>query len=153
MDRSPASTEMHFLKFAILTVVAVAGVCALVLAGMAALFSSAFDDMCGNEILADIPSPNGALRAVVFERDCGATTDFSTQVTILPVDAKLPDEGGSVFVADTNHGAAPSGEGGGPEVKVQWRSASQLSIAHHTEARVFLARQRVEKVDVSYVLK
>jgi hypothetical protein len=29
---------------------------------------------------------------VVFERDCGATTGFSTQVSILPGTTRLPEE-------------------------------------------------------------
>ena len=41
-------------------------------------------DPCGNEILSEMRSPDGRLKFIVFQRDCGATTAFSTQVSIIP---------------------------------------------------------------------
>jgi hypothetical protein len=38
---------------------------------------------CENEVFSDVPSPSGKEHAIVFQRDCGATTDFSFQVSIL----------------------------------------------------------------------
>jgi hypothetical protein len=102
-------------------------------------------DPCGNDVLKEVPSADGRLKAVVFQRDCGATTGLSTQVTILRSNERLlarptwlhSTEPGA-FVADTNQGQAPSGAGGGPEVTVQWMGPSRLRISHHTEARTFL---------------
>ncbi len=37
---------------------------------------------CGNEILKEVRSPTGKMKGVVFQRDCGATTGFSTQVSV-----------------------------------------------------------------------
>jgi len=105
---------------------------------------------CENEILTELPSPDGRLIAVVFERDCGATTDFSTQVSVLPKASRLPDQGGNVFVADTNHGAVPPGPGGGPEVEVIWSDRATLMIRHRSEARVFKSERRVKGVTVVY---
>src|ERR1041385_6220803 len=74
---------------------------------------------CANQALRSVPSPDGALRAVVFERECGATTDFSTRVTVLArAGQKLPERPDAVFDADRTHAAAPAGPGGGPAVKV-----------------------------------
>jgi hypothetical protein len=42
------------------------------------------------------------------------------------------------FVAETNHGQAASGAGGGPDVAVQWIGPSRLQISHHTQAQTFL---------------
>src|SRR5687767_10343542 len=47
-------------------------------------------DMCGNDIQLTVVSPDRKLKAVVFERSCGATTGFSTQVSVLPADRDLP---------------------------------------------------------------
>jgi hypothetical protein len=66
--------------------------------------------MCANDLLTEIPSPDGALKAVVFQRDCGATTSFSTQISILWTNRPLPNETGNLFVADTDHGKAPRGQ-------------------------------------------
>ena len=63
---------------------------------------------CRNEILGSHYSPTKQLKAVVFQRDCGATTGFSIQISIMPANIALPNEGGNVFVADTDHGKSPS---------------------------------------------
>ena len=63
--------------------------------------------LCGNEVLQELPSPGAPLVAVVFRRDCGATTDVSTQLSILARGATLQNRAGNVFVADSKHGAAP----------------------------------------------
>ena len=108
------------------------------------------DSGCGNEPLAEVVSPDGKLKAVVFQRDCGATTGFSTQVAVLSARSALPNESGNVFTSDTNHGAAPSGPGGGPEIGAYWRSATELAISHHPTARVFTAQRSVGTVQVIY---
>lgn len=109
-----------------------------------------FGSTCKNEILAELPSPDGAYKAIVFQRDCGATTGFSTQVSILRSRHSLGDDTGNVFVSDTNHGAAPSGSGGGPEVGIRWMSSSSLVISRHRLARVFMAEPHVSDISVTY---
>lgn len=37
---------------------------------------------CGDTIKAEVSSPDGRYVAAVFERNCGATTDYSTLVTL-----------------------------------------------------------------------
>jgi invasion protein IalB len=41
------------------------------------------DSMCGNTVLAETSSPDGKYRAITFDRDCGATTNASTQVSVI----------------------------------------------------------------------
>ena len=90
------------------------------------------------------------MRAVIFQRDCGATTGFSTQISILPAQAQLGGDGGNVFVADTDHGAAPSDGVGGPEVHVRWLADDHLEVLHHVQARVFRSEARVGQVRITY---
>src|SRR5947208_16689490 len=67
------------------------------------------------------PQPaDGALDAVLFQRDCGATTGFSTQVSVVSLGQQSPDEPASAFVADCDHGAAPSASWGGPPAAMAW---------------------------------
>jgi len=113
--------------------------------------SSAFEGMCGNQVLAEFPSPNGQVKAVIFERNCGTTTDFSTQVSILSSGELLENEGGNLFVADTDHGRAPSGVGGGPEVRFRWVSDAEAEIFHHPAARVYKSSTSLRGMRVSYV--
>ena len=105
---------------------------------------------CGNEVLAQAASPTGSHKAIVFQRDCGATTGFSTQVSVLAQQSDLGNHAGNVFVADSNHGSAPAGPSGGPVVTVQWRAPNLLVIFHHATARVFKAESRVNLIEVRY---
>ena len=45
------------------------------------------ENLCGNEIIEEIKSPDNKYKLVIFQRDCGATTGFSTQISILKSDA------------------------------------------------------------------
>lgn len=118
--------------------------------GISSLSLLSGPDMCGNEILHEHAAPGGRLKVVVFQRDCGATTGFSTQASILRVGEGLPNESGNLFAADTDHGAAPSGPGGGPELRVEWRGARELQLSHHAKARLFEAKKRAKGVSVGY---
>jgi len=124
--------------------------------GAGAAVHRAWDDldesMCGNELLHENVSPDGKMKVVVFQRDCGATTGFSTQASIIPAGDALPKKSGDVFVADTGHGAAPVGEGGGPELRVQWLSNERVVLSHHVAARVFKADAKHDEVDVVFEL-
>lgn len=108
------------------------------------------DAMCQNEVLADERSPDGQYRVIKFQRDCGATTDFSTQVSVIPAWWYLRNVSGNLFVADTDHGKAPSGAGGGPDVRVEWMSPSMLLVSYHPDARVFKSESVVGNVSVRY---
>lgn len=44
--------------------------------------SACSEQMCGNEILAEVPSPDEAYVATLFERNCGATAPFVRAVVI-----------------------------------------------------------------------
>ena len=110
----------------------------------------AFDGMCGNKFLSEKSSPDRIYRAVVFQRDCGATTGFSTQVSILKAEERLPNQSGNLFIADTDRGKAPSGIGGGPDVRISWIDPRSIRLIHHKNTRVFLANPRVAEVSAKY---
>jgi len=54
-------------------------------------------DSCGNQVISKSLSPNDELVAYVFERNCGATTDYSYQLSILDSDGKLKNNRGNTF--------------------------------------------------------
>jgi hypothetical protein len=66
---------------------------------------TACGSLCGNGIISEASSPGATKRAVVFESSCGATTGFSTHVSVMNAGEALPDSAGNVFDADTDHGA------------------------------------------------
>lgn len=53
---------------------------------------------CGNVEQQRVSSPDGKRDIVVFERDCGATTDFSTQVSIIRRGGRLPHSAGNTYI-------------------------------------------------------
>lgn len=122
----------------------------LCVAAAGASFYAMAGSECENDPVAEVPSPGGDLKAVVFQRGCGATTGFSTQVSVLQRSATLPNEEGNVFVADDNHGQAPSSPKGGPEVIVAWSESNRLLVKHHPATRVFKAATSFGGVNVRY---
>jgi hypothetical protein len=93
--------------------------------------------LCNNDEQFRVASPDSALEAVIFQRDCGATTGFSTQISIVTKGSKLPNGGGNLFLADTDHGKAPAASWGGPEVAVDWVSKRTVRVVTPRGARVF----------------
>lgn len=108
------------------------------------------DEMCGNKILSTSTMPERGVKVVVFRRDCGATTGFSTQVSILSKNEMLPNEPGNLFAADTGHGIAPKGEGGGPQVRVEVMANDGITIRHHRNARVAYRQHTLKDIAVEY---
>ena len=83
-------------------------------------------------------------------RDCGATTDFSTQASLLPFGAALPNEGGNIFIADTDHGAAPRVSHGGPELQVLWEATDRVLLSYDATARLFKADEHRSSITFRY---
>lgn len=112
-------------------------------------FLTACADDCANSIVAQSHSPDGNHRAVLFQRDCGATTGFSTQISILARDEPLSGSG-NAFVADDDHGAAATGGWGGPWAAMTWLTAERLQISYAAKSRIFAQDDRVSGVAISY---
>jgi hypothetical protein len=93
--------------------------------------------------------PTGQYVAVLFQRDCGATIGFSSQVSLLS-EGEEPGEGGNLFVADTNHGAAPPAASGGPRVEMEWQAPDRLLISYDRRARVFKKVTQLRGVTIDY---
>ena len=105
---------------------------------------------CRNTVIERIPSPDGRRAAVIYARNCGTTTDFSTQLSVLPRH-RGPWGNGNVFVADTDHGKAPSGKEGGPTVKARWLDNRTLEVRYHPRARLIKNATRHDDIDIRYV--
>ncbi len=104
---------------------------------------------CGNTVVKTTRSPNGRLDAVLFERGCGATTGFSTQISIMPA-GELPDSGGNVFVTDDDSREGERGEWGGAWADVRWLSERRLHIDHAPNAVLLRSLDRFGDVTVTY---
>lgn len=108
-------------------------------------------NFCSNDLQAEIYSPSKNMKSIVFQRDCGATTSFSTQVSVFPAASKQQNEKGNIFIADTNHGEAPAAPWGGPNIKVEWLNNRTLQIEKHEKTRVFKAESSYQEIHVEYM--
>ena len=110
-----------------------------------------FGDMCGNHIDNEVVSPNGKTKAVVFQRSCGATTGFSTQISVLPSNKTLPKEAGNVFYADDNDGKAKLNKNFVLEkLEVKWLNDTELLIRYDNQADASEFKELPRGVKVIY---
>jgi hypothetical protein len=85
-------------------VLAVLIICAVVWIAPLALVRS------WTEVVGNVPSPDGKWDVVLMVRNAGATTNYSTQLSVVPAGGRVSREialcrPGNVFIADGNHGA------------------------------------------------
>uniref|UniRef100_B8HJV7 Lipoprotein n=1 Tax=Cyanothece sp. (strain PCC 7425 / ATCC 29141) TaxID=395961 RepID=B8HJV7_CYAP4 len=101
------------------------------------LASCGFDPLCENKVKQEIISPDGSQKAVLFERNCGATTRYSYQISVLPRAAKLPSGPGNTFSSYVEN----------PEVR--WEGDRQLLIKY-PKTSPFRAESSVADVAIRY---
>ncbi len=111
----------------------------LALCGALVLLSGCGPELCANAQVSEDVSPDRRYKAVTFRRDCGATTNYSVQVSIVPADKPLPNEAGNVFVA--------SGE---PLVLVRWVAERHLSISAGGASGAYKAEKSFRGVQITY---
>jgi hypothetical protein len=105
---------------------------------------------CNNSIIQELKNPNNIYKIVIFSRDCGATTGFSTQVSIIKNNKRIKSKPGNICVADTDHGKAPSGSDGGPIIKAIWLEENLVEIELHEKSRVFKQEREYNRVTIKY---
>ena len=106
-------------------------------------------NLCDNKPIKSLQSADENRSAVLFMRECGATTDFTTQVSVLspwwPYYAI-----GNAFVADADQGKAERASWGGPWADISWQSPTHLVITYDARSRVFEKRTEVRGVRITY---
>jgi hypothetical protein len=85
----------------------------------------------------------------MFQRDCGATTGFSTQISILSPDEE-PTGAGNTYRADDAHGKAADGKWGGPWAEARWLAPDRLLVRYAANSRIFEQDGSVSGISVSY---
>jgi hypothetical protein len=113
-------------RIAKVALIGIATAGALLVVGVGAL-AYLFSGMCGNDLVAEHVSPDGAAKVA----------------SLVKPEVKLPSSSGNLFIADTGHGIAPAGPGGGPELRVRWEGPKHVLLQHHAKARGF-------KIEVRY---
>jgi hypothetical protein len=98
-----------------------------------------FTGMCKNTIISSNISSNKKWKLVLFERNCGATTGFSTQVSLLKVDKELGNESGNIYIA----------EGYPKRYTLMWNSDTTATISGTSGAN-FKKETRVNGIQFKY---
>lgn len=88
-------------------------------------FTSCLGFDCTNEVEQELLSPDGTKKVVIFLRNCGATTGYNTQASILESDEDLPNDSGTAFIIDSG------------SATVSWKSDNELLVIIERSARVF----------------
>ena len=96
-------------------------------------------DMCENTIQKNILSPDGSKKIVIFTRDCGATTAYSSQISILNKQASLPNWFGNTFTSDFSD-----------PVTARWIDPRHVEISYLKGGRVSTAKSSVDGISISY---
>ena len=102
----------------------------------------AFSNMCRNEINLELMSPDKKHKAIIFQRDCGATTGFSTQVSIIKSIEELPNESGNVLTSDGH----PNDNG----YKLKWLGNENILISNTQNNRIHFKEQTIGAISISY---
>ena len=125
----------------------------LVLIGLVAYFGlfDFLDSMCGASIVRRMPSPNGRLDAVIYEYDCGATTDFGTSLSVIRAGDDVGNHPGNLLVADSDNGRAPLDSGHVIRLSVQWIGSDSLVVRYDRRAQVFQQHESANGVGVQYI--
>ncbi|NRA85582.1 MAG: hypothetical protein HRU22_17935 [Gammaproteobacteria bacterium] len=102
-------------------------------------------DMCGNYLHSTLDSPERDKKVVIYQRDCGATTGFTTQISLLRAGEKLENDSGNIFII--------SGHPDEVAPQVKWINSSSLRISRKLNGREYLAKTSYgwfDKVSIEY---
>ena len=94
---------------------------------------------CENETYARYPSPSGEKVAVAFERSCGATVGFNSQLSIVSASEKDFSETGNAVVLQ-----------GRRTIQLEWVSETELAVTLRRGERIYRSEAVVEGVSLKY---
>ena len=110
---------------------------------LCALVLLASCDVCSDNQVSHSDSPDHQLVANVYERNCGATTDFSSIVNLQNVSEKFNGNEDQLFIAKGRY-----------SISVEWKSPRLLVINCQDCSRQNIFREvtALGDIDVSYML-
>lgn len=92
-------------------------------------------DSCGNQIHQSFTSPKNKYKIVVFQRDCGATTNYSTQISLLRKKQSLSNKGGNIFIGESI--TAPINNQGVFYIEVEWINKKTVLIKYPKNIKIY----------------
>lgn len=112
----------------------------IIVAFLAALALGGCGELCKNELVQTLRSPDGRFDAIVFTRSCAARTGYKTQLSVLPAETELPDAEGNTLVVH-----------GDPTIVVRWETRRRLRVTGVGGVNTKLKLTRIGEVEVRYV--
>lgn len=94
---------------------------------------------CGNEVVRSVISPSGSKTAIAFVRDCGATTGYSTQVSVVHGRKSEVTGSGNVLIVE-----------GRPELEMRWTSDSEILVSRPGPGRIFKQEEQLSGTTIKY---
>ena len=96
---------------------------------------------CDDTVKGSLTSPDGKCIATVYERDCGATTDFTTHVNLRTTSAGFEGGKNVVFVAKGKH-----------TVAIEWQNDVTLRVecTDCAENEIYASTASWKNVAISY---
>lgn len=117
----------------------------LVIVFVVIVFYFSFPELCENDFYSETYSPNGEFKAITFERSCGASSGFNTQISILDADENLENEMGNILrMPGHPDEVAPN---------VVWQSNTELKIYKHINGKEYFAESSygwLSKIKIHY---
>jgi len=96
-------------------------------------------DMCANEIYNEITSPDTNNKIVLFERNCGATTGFSSQISIIKNNENLKNDTGNIYIA----------KGKPLNFHIKWTSNADVYISTNS-TQIYKQETTLNNINVHY---
>jgi hypothetical protein len=134
-------TVLRVIKMTVLQIGGVVLPMALVICGF--LCWAFGRGMCGNEVVHQVYSPNGRYKVIVFERNCGATTGYTTHISVLGSNTSLGGRVGNVLGADGHPDLF--------ELEVEWQDDTLFVIQHDAGFVPVFAKDKVRGIQVQYL--
>lgn len=109
-----------------------------------------YDNMCGTKLIKSELSPDKKNKIIVFSQNCGAISDFSTQISIADSKYVLKnDDIGNIFSADSDHNKAEM-HGEIIQINAKWLNDETISIDYAEKSRVFKNDKKLDNIVINY---
>lgn len=124
-------------KTVLLSIVGAIMLISVTLGCLIKLMDIVFGTACGNQVLKTVPSPDGEKVAYVFLRDCGTTTNYSPQLSILDKGDHFKNDVGNTFISDKSF-------------SIEWLDDRKLKVMYSQSSETSDMDKRVNGVKVEY---
>lgn len=106
------------------------------------------EPLCHNKIIREALSPDGAMKATLFQRDCGPPTGSSSQVSVTAADETERSKGNTLIIDAAV--VATASAWGGPDVSITWTKPRALTLGFSSRVRIIAFEPEMRGVTISY---